>query len=656
MQSRDAETGEPGPRYHVLLIGIDAYDGGALLNGCVNDIDAIQELLLTRLKITADRITRLAAPLDGRTSAIPQDKPTYANIKAALEALASERVQPGDRVLIYYSGHGTQVKTKMPSGEVFTREALMPTDFIVRLKGRRYVYDWEFNDVLARIARRTSSVAVVLDACFGGGATRDAFDPPDGKARFWPTEEEVELPADVSPPPRGSLRGMADAIPGTVSSCVVAAACLDDERAREGVRPGGQMHGELTRALLRQFAAIPDDRELAELRWGRIWRSVVADVATVSPAQHPWHSGGFARQVFAGPPADGDVGYAVRTEGDGFRIDAGTLCGVTEGATIAVRGPIGGDQAVIGQLRVTHAGRASATAVALAPFELPQGAHGRMIAAGAAARLSVAVVPRDAAMIARIESPMIEVADDPATADVTLAQRGDRSWAVTDEVFGAGEEAGEPALVIIPESSEGRARAVLEHYFTYSLPLRMAKACTDLPRALRMKLLDCTGAGPIAPADAQDPAKLPPEVVPTREGTYDVKAGDAAGGGTHVAVLVQNTSAVDLSVWLVVCQTNGAVAVIPPVRIRAGGVRVFWEGDELGRGFEIWFSDERRVGVERLVVIGTTDKEASLFHLGTETKFKDVLASERGEEETKDLPAAELPLWTATTVSLRSSR
>jgi hypothetical protein len=42
--------------YHVLLIGIDAYSV-RLLYGCVNDIDAIQRLLLgERVAIPKDRI------------------------------------------------------------------------------------------------------------------------------------------------------------------------------------------------------------------------------------------------------------------------------------------------------------------------------------------------------------------------------------------------------------------------------------------------------------------------------------------------------------------------------------------------------------------------------------------------------------------------
>src|ERR1700694_5139515 len=108
----------PDPLYHVLLIGIDAYPPGYnSLSGCVNDIDAIEQLLLdppgVGLPPDRIRITRLAAPRPNVTStsrltALTQS-PTKENVVAALNSLAGPAVQRDDRVLIYYSGHGDQI-------------------------------------------------------------------------------------------------------------------------------------------------------------------------------------------------------------------------------------------------------------------------------------------------------------------------------------------------------------------------------------------------------------------------------------------------------------------------------------------------------------------------------------------------------------------
>jgi hypothetical protein len=94
------------PDYHVLLIGIDAYSVKPL-RGCVNDIDAIQRLLLgERVRIPKDRITRLASPHPASAHELTVDaKPaTFDNICAALEYLGSNNMKEGDRVFVYYSG------------------------------------------------------------------------------------------------------------------------------------------------------------------------------------------------------------------------------------------------------------------------------------------------------------------------------------------------------------------------------------------------------------------------------------------------------------------------------------------------------------------------------------------------------------------------
>src|SRR6516162_6998730 len=95
--------------YHVLLIGIDAYSIRPL-RGCVNDIDAVQQILLSeRVGIPSERIIRLASPLPASKHETTVDsKPaTLANIYNALEHLGSSKVKNSDRVFIYYSGHGT---------------------------------------------------------------------------------------------------------------------------------------------------------------------------------------------------------------------------------------------------------------------------------------------------------------------------------------------------------------------------------------------------------------------------------------------------------------------------------------------------------------------------------------------------------------------
>ena len=65
-----ADSTEAPESYHVLLIGIDAYPKKPLY-GCVNDIDAVQKLLLERAKVAKERILRLASPRENAAHAPP---------------------------------------------------------------------------------------------------------------------------------------------------------------------------------------------------------------------------------------------------------------------------------------------------------------------------------------------------------------------------------------------------------------------------------------------------------------------------------------------------------------------------------------------------------------------------------------------------------
>lgn len=657
------------PRHHVLLIGIDAYDGGALLSGCVNDIDAIQRVLIDRVKVDKRHIRRLAAPLDDRESDVESGEPTLANIRAALEALGGDEVGPQDRVFIYYSGHGTQLKVDGPNGVGHVREALLPTDY-VGIPTNQYLFDWEFNALLARIVARTPAVTVVLDCCCAGGATREGLGPRGSRDRFWRITEHYRLPPGQEPPPRSTPRGLASGIVGAVSVCQVVAACLDDERARESQAGGGPAHGELTRALLKQLGSLPDEA-LAGLRWGGIWRALLADVALVNPAQTPWLSGGFARAVFGGPPEDGDVGYGVAQAGAIFRLDVGSHAGVTKGASVAVYGAdgarlpeLGSDEekaARQGTLQVTTADFASAEAKAVPPyFELPKGARGRLVAAGESARIRVAVVPPDAAIVAALgQSPLLEVVGPGAPRDVALEQRADKAWALTDDVFGTGEAPGEPTLAVIPPARLACARRVVDHYYWYSAPLRLAKRCQDLPRCLAMRLLDCNRLGAISPADAQDPTKLPHEV-PLGQGAapYVFKGGDKTGGGDQVCLLVENMSDVGLYVTLIACQASGNVAVMSRSQVPGRGAHVFWQSDTLGRPFRLWLKSGQDVGVDRLVVIGTTNRKAWLKHLETKTRFAEIIQPPLGERNLGEEERSTLQpeVWTSTVTALRVER
>jgi hypothetical protein len=631
---------------HVLLIGIDAYDGGGSLTGCVNDIDEVQHVLTEHVGIGGDRITRLASPVRKPGDSLP----TLEAIRRELVRLAD--VDPGDRVLIYYSGHGTQCILAGRDGKRFSREALLPKDKVHGPK-RRYLFDWQLNQLIGRIAERTPRVTVILDCCSSAGVTRDVSGETANTAdRFFPSNDVYQLGVDDDWTD-SLVRGITPSL-GVAPGIQLIAACRDDERARE-IRPDNRpAYGLLTRALVTAIKQVPGD-DLAKLRWGRIWRAIERNVRADNPRQNPYISGAFGRHVFGFcADEDADCGYAVVAVSGGYELDVGRLHGVTPGAEIAVypeqplRFPRYGsvDDRPVGRLRVKEPVRAStAFAEAIAPFILPASARGRLVKAGSDARLRVRLVPHDPGMAAQIAgSDLIEVVTDRGDVDVELVQR-QGAWVITDDVHGYGENAIASELVAIAPSRLMLVRAALEHYHAYSAPIRLARACRDLPNLLHITALDCTNRT-VDEKEAQDPRL--PLVEGGQRASYEVSP------GTQVCFVVQNASDVALWVTLIDCATSGRVQILGEQLIGAHARRAFWADDHLGAPWVISLPDERPSGVDRFIAIGTTNRTSSLQHLRRSMSFEEVLNPRRtvraGAELRVPLPAEQ---WTSAMTTLR---
>lgn len=654
------------PRDHVLLIGIDAYSGCPPLRGCVNDIDAVQRVLIDRLGVAGTDIRRLASPLSGTVhpvdEGVTERQATLAAIREELARLGSDEVEEQDRVFIYHAGHGTQVRVVEPgTGTIHTREALLPRDHVVDLTPQ-FLFDWELNGLLAGIAARTRQVVFVLDACCSRGATRGELDGARHQARWVDIRDPYVPPPDSPPPPARGERGVKGGLLATVQTCQVIASCQDDELARESDDTHGVRHGELTRALVRRLEELPAEA-LRELRWGRIWYSVYADVAAANPAQHPWISGGLARRVFGGPPEDAHAGYSVTRDGDIYRLQVGSLFGVTPGAELQVYGSeppklpdVGSDEDRAlrpHHIVVTSATPSTAEAESTGDlFEPDPGARARLVKAGEAARLRVGISPPSAAIEdLLLPSPLLALAPALDESDVALVQRRDGAWALVDGVFGTGEAPDEPWLAVVRPAQLGSLRRLVEHYYWYSMPLRVAKACTDLPRALHLGVHDARDAAALSASDAQNPDRLP-ELPPGTGAPTVLAVGDTGDKGAQVCFVVRNRSALPLDVTLLACNNSGFVDSLSQKTIPASGAHVFWSGDTLKSPFPITRLPGRSTCVDRLVAIGTTDRGAPLAHLEVLDSFEEVTRGTTREIPRPRRPQT-LPLWTAAVATLR---
>jgi hypothetical protein len=150
------------------------------------------------------------------------EQATYVGIRQTLAALA-QRVKPTDRVLIYYSGHGTHVDDDSRDEADGQDEALIPFD---TYPGRNLLIDDEFGGLLDRIG--SNRVLVVVDACHSGTGARAVgeLDAAGSVAKFFdfgaaaPQEQMSDRGLDLAGDflPKGEKRGKFVAIMGAKDS------------------------------------------------------------------------------------------------------------------------------------------------------------------------------------------------------------------------------------------------------------------------------------------------------------------------------------------------------------------------------------------------------------------------------------------------------
>jgi hypothetical protein len=625
--------------FHALLIGVDDYPVQAL-SGCVNDIDAVQRLLLDSVPgITSGSIRRLVSPRAGTShdTMVNEDPADFAHIRRALADLADPaKVDKADRVFIYYSGHGKQVPVVANNGYTFQREALVPVDFLRKNGQYEWLYDYEINEALRKITARTQQVTLILDCCHAAGSFREG-DPPGSATR---SLDQIEL-APVPDP--GAARGPATGEAATrggeddaawlgrgIAACHVVSACLEHESARETTQDNLR-HGLLTRAFTTALGGITAADRPA-LTWGRIWSAMRADVVRGNPYQTPRMEGDTRRLVFSGPPVKGDPGIPVghgATAGV-YRIEAGTMAEITKGTELAIYGPetsyfpeLGSDDDRLGVVRVTDARLDSADASAVdVAFDIPPDARGRVVKAGGLLRCSVRPESSEpnSEIASSVEgSQLIELVGPKEPAPVCLEQHGAR-WLLIDDQHGNGVDA--PILFALGSEDLDCARAVLEHYHAYSLPVRIAtrNATEGLPNALELRLLSCPGE--IAPEDAQT-AKL--DDVRIEQGIYQVRE------RAPVCVYVRNRSKIRLEVTLFDASASGEVQQLGNAGIEPGQFHMFWAQSILGKPFKMTLDSDEPRARDRLVAIGRTAAASSLDYLRNDRTFAQVLTACRAK-------------------------
>lgn len=140
----------PKASRHALIIGIGEYSvpGVSSLKGVSKDMESARDIAMA-MSVPESNIQFL------------RDKDATAEqIRNALKAM-NERVQPGDRVFIYYSGHGTRWIDAQVDANACT-EGLLASDGVA-LTNR------QVSELITPIANKTDKLMVFYDACHSGG-------------------------------------------------------------------------------------------------------------------------------------------------------------------------------------------------------------------------------------------------------------------------------------------------------------------------------------------------------------------------------------------------------------------------------------------------------------------------------------------------------
>ena len=223
-----AAAAQPAERNtrHALIIAVGEYSDPQIptLHGVKYDVDSARRMAQA-MAVPASQITVLR-----------DAQATAANIRAAVAAL-DRRVADGDRVFVYYSGHGTRWYDESVRRDGCT-EGLLAHD-------GQALTNVEFSRMLAPIARRSDKMLVFYDACFSGGVATQPFTTRSlriGGASVVPKFTRAGAPEMCSTPTNFRTRDLSQALQRSAAlpeNVVHVAASRPDEVSFDNPASGG---------------------------------------------------------------------------------------------------------------------------------------------------------------------------------------------------------------------------------------------------------------------------------------------------------------------------------------------------------------------------------------------------------------------------------
>lgn len=366
---------------HAILIGVENYEASVsgvfpTLRGPVNDVALMQKTL----QATFDGNIDISVLGGGSHPA-----PTRAAILSSLDRLAN-RAGVGDEIIIYLSGHGTQLPSPVPGSDEpdGLDEVFLPSDtrLVQTSSGyglRNHIRDTEFGARIARMERAGSFVWLIVDSCHAGTMLRgtDAELVPrmvNIQARLGSNVQDLNPPPDAG---RGQFSVLDVRHGGKFSQgrFVAFYAAAPDALAFElptGTQPE-VVHGLFTISLAEALNAAGSFSfsDLARETAARMW-------SRAGPQPQAMFQGALTHPLFGRPAQNPlDLKYALRFQDRRLVLQAGRLQGVMPGAMFTVHEGSGAERRPVFTTQVAQSALDIATLEIVAhseaaPNNLPQ--------------------------------------------------------------------------------------------------------------------------------------------------------------------------------------------------------------------------------------------------------------------------------------------
>jgi hypothetical protein len=302
-----------------LLVGINDYIDQRIpdLKGCESDIDLVKDILTTKYGFPETHVKQLKSR-----------QATRENLIEAFSTWLIEKPSPGDVVLFYFSGHGTQIPDADGDEKDGEDEALCPADTGVDTQ-LNVLTDDELQVLLGQIP--TQNVTVVFDSCHSGTATRDLVFV--GNLLQQPRVLQRDLILAAKPPATRPVQRESD-FELENPNHVFISACDAHELAMDApwqTPDGGYFYaGALTKNLIDQLKAAS-----ADMTYRDLIRKVSHGVRKKSD-QTPQLEGNAEMPIFfEQTPGESSIPIA-GVEAGRVQLGAGAIHGVTKGSVYAI--------------------------------------------------------------------------------------------------------------------------------------------------------------------------------------------------------------------------------------------------------------------------------------------------------------------------------